>query len=103
MKSSYIQFAWNLEKIPVIGKAIALIYRFRRILSVANEGTYYPENQRKRKNERIWDLIKWSWCYGEVNESYNVFVEDMKKKSESKKERNAKKRDRGTRRGAARA
>ena len=28
-----------------------------------------------------------------INESYNVFVEDMKKKSESKKERNAKKRE----------
>lgn len=28
-----------------------------------------------------------------INESYNVYLEDMKKKSESKKERNAKKRE----------
>ena len=77
MGFSYLEFAAQVEKVSVLAKLAAIVYRTGWIARIANEGTYYPEKKRKGKARRILDLAVWSWKYGETHESYNVYGQDV--------------------------
>ncbi len=77
MGFSYLEFAARVEKVSVLAKLAAIVYRTGWIVRIANEGTYYPEKKRKGKARRILDLAAWLWKYGETHESYNVYGQDV--------------------------
>ena len=50
----------------------------KQIEKTLDEPTYYPELERKSREERKKDLLEWKRVHGEANEYYNIYGLDIK-------------------------
>ena len=60
-----------------LSEKIKLIRNTKKFFKVASGKSYYPECKRKSCFERFSELLKWSFKYKEVNDTYNLYALDI--------------------------